>query len=64
MLIEFGVPVKLNRLIKMCLKKTCTKVGMGKHLSDTFPCSELSETRRCFVRLEVLTAASMKMAVF
>jgi predicted PolB exonuclease-like 3'-5' exonuclease len=36
-LIEFGVPMKLVRLIKMCLKETYTKVRTGKHLSDTFP---------------------------
>jgi hypothetical protein len=31
-LIEFGVPMKLVRLINMCLNETC-----GKHLSDNFP---------------------------
>jgi hypothetical protein len=36
-LIEFGVPVKLVRLIKMCLNKTYNKVRVGKHLSDSFP---------------------------
>jgi hypothetical protein len=36
-LIEFGAPMKLVRLIKMCLSKTCSKVSMGKHLSDSFP---------------------------
>jgi hypothetical protein len=34
--IEFGVPMKLVRLIKMCLNKMCSKVCIGKHLSDTF----------------------------
>jgi hypothetical protein len=33
-LIEFGVPTKLVRLIKMCLNETCCKVHIGKHLSD------------------------------
>jgi hypothetical protein len=33
-LIEFGVPMKLVRLIKMCLKETCSKVRIGKLLFD------------------------------
>jgi hypothetical protein len=36
-LIEFGVPMKLVRLIKMCLNETCSKVSIDKHLSDNFP---------------------------
>jgi sorting nexin-29 len=36
-LIEFGVPMKLVRLIKMCLNETYSKVCIGKHLSDSFP---------------------------
>jgi hypothetical protein len=36
-LIEFGVPVTLVGLIKMCLNETCSKVHTGKHLSDSFP---------------------------
>jgi hypothetical protein len=35
-LIEFGVPMKLVRLIKMCLNETYIKVRKGKHLSDSF----------------------------
>jgi hypothetical protein len=35
-LIEFGVPMKLVRLIKMCLNEIYSK-GIGKHLSDSFP---------------------------
>jgi hypothetical protein len=34
---EFGVPIKLVRLIKMCFNKTYSKVRIGKHLSDDFP---------------------------
>jgi hypothetical protein len=30
-LIEFGVPMKLARLIKMCLNETYSKVQTGKH---------------------------------
>jgi hypothetical protein len=29
--------MKLARLIKMCLDETCSKVHIGKHLSDSFP---------------------------
>jgi hypothetical protein len=36
-LIEFGIPMKLVRLIKMCLIETYSKVRIGKHLSDSFP---------------------------
>jgi hypothetical protein len=35
--IEFGVPMKLVRLIKMCLNVTYSNVYRGKHLSDSFP---------------------------
>jgi hypothetical protein len=36
-LLEFGVPKKLVRLIKICLNETCSKVHIGKLLSDKFP---------------------------
>jgi hypothetical protein len=36
-LLEFGVPKKLVRLIKMCLNETYSKVHVGKLLSDKFP---------------------------
>jgi hypothetical protein len=36
-LIEFGVPMKLVRLIKLCSNETYSKVRIGKHLSDSFP---------------------------
>jgi hypothetical protein len=35
--IEFGIPLKLVRLIKMCLNKTYSRVWVGKHMSDRFP---------------------------
>jgi hypothetical protein len=34
--LEFGIPKKLVRLIKMCLNETYSKARMGKLLSDTF----------------------------
>jgi hypothetical protein len=36
-LLEFGIPKKLVRLIKMCLIETYSKVCIGKLLSDKFP---------------------------
>jgi hypothetical protein len=36
-LVDIGIPVKLVRLIKMCLNETYSKVHIGKHLSDNFP---------------------------
>jgi hypothetical protein len=36
-LIEFGFPMQLVRLIKMCLSETYSRVRVGKRLSDTFP---------------------------
>ncbi|KAJ4448736.1 hypothetical protein ANN_00127 [Periplaneta americana] len=35
-LIEFGVPKKLVRLIKMCLSETYSRVRIGQFLSDAF----------------------------
>jgi hypothetical protein len=35
-LIEFGIPVKLATLIKMCLNEIYSTVQAGKHLSDGF----------------------------
>jgi len=33
----FGIPMKLVRLIKMCLNETYRRVQVSKHLSDMFP---------------------------
>jgi hypothetical protein len=35
--IEFCIPVKLVRLIKVYLKEDCSKVCIGKNLFDAFP---------------------------
>jgi len=35
--IEFGIPMKVLRLIKMCLNETYSTDRVGKHLSDMFP---------------------------
>jgi len=31
-LTEFGIPMKLVRLIKMCLNEACSRVRVDKHL--------------------------------
>ena len=36
-LIEFGIPRKLLRLIKMRLTETCCRVRVSKNVSDRFP---------------------------
>jgi len=36
-LIEFGIPMKLVRLIRMCLNETCSRVQVDTRLSDMFP---------------------------
>jgi hypothetical protein len=36
-LIEFGIHIKLVRLIEMCLKETYSKIRIGKHLFESFP---------------------------
>ena len=36
-LTEFGIPIKLVRLIKMCLNETYSRVRGCKHLSDMLP---------------------------
>jgi len=36
-LIEFGIPMKLVRLIKMCLTDMYSRDWVGKNLSDMFP---------------------------
>jgi hypothetical protein len=33
----FGIPMKLVKLIKVCLNETRCKVCTGKHLCDMFP---------------------------
>jgi hypothetical protein len=34
--IEFGIPRKLVRLIKMCLAETYNRVRVGRNLSDRY----------------------------
>jgi hypothetical protein len=45
-LMEFGVPMKLVWLIKMCLTETYSEVRIGKHLFE-FSYPKWSKSRRC-----------------
>jgi hypothetical protein len=36
-LIDYGIPLKLVRLIKICLDETCSTVRVSMHLCDMFP---------------------------
>jgi hypothetical protein len=36
-IIEFGIPRNLLRIIKMGLNETYSKIRIGKHLSGSFP---------------------------
>jgi hypothetical protein len=36
-LIEFGISMKVIRLLKICLNEIYSKVCIGKHLPDGFP---------------------------
>ena len=36
-LIEFGTPMKMIKLIKTCLSETYSRVRIGKNLFDMFP---------------------------
>jgi hypothetical protein len=36
-LIEFGIPLTLVRLIKKCVNETYSRVQVGKYLFDLFP---------------------------
>jgi len=36
-ILAFGIPMKLLRLIKLCLTGMCSRVCVGKNLSDMFP---------------------------
>ena len=36
-LIEFGIPKKLVRLVKLCSNEPYSRVRVGKNLSDRFP---------------------------
>jgi hypothetical protein len=47
--IEFGIPMRVVRLIKMCLNETYSKVRIGKHLCEKFPIHNDLKQKRCFI---------------
>ena len=56
-LVEFGVPLKLIRLIKMCLTETYSRVRTGKNSSDVFP------IRNCLKQGDALSPLLFNFAV-
>jgi len=42
-LTEFGIPMKLAKLIKIFLNETYNRNQVGKHLSDMFPIENVSK---------------------
>jgi len=48
-LIQFGMPMKLVWLIKMCLTEMYSRVWVGKNLSDVFP-KKMVRNREMFYR--------------
>jgi hypothetical protein len=56
-LIEFGIAMKLVRLIKMCLNETYNTDHEGKHLSDTF------STRNGLIKRDALSPLFLSFAL-
>ena len=50
-LIEFGIPMKLVRLPKLCQNETCSTVWLSKHFSDMFPIENGMKTRICYIAI-------------
>jgi hypothetical protein len=50
-LIEFGIPMNLVWLIKICLNKTYSRTRLGNHLSDMFPSKKVLKQRDSLLRL-------------
>ena len=48
-LIRFGVPKRLVRIIKTCLDGTQSKVTIGNILSSSFPIENGFETGKCLI---------------
>jgi len=55
-LIECGIPVKLVRLIKMCLTEKYSRVRVGKHLSEMLPINRLTPNDPYMGRTAPLTS--------
>jgi hypothetical protein len=50
-LIKVGVPMKKDRLIKMCFKETYSLACIGKHISDMFSTENGLKQGDCFSTL-------------
>jgi hypothetical protein len=50
-LIELGTPMKLLRLIKICLTETYNRVQIWKNLSVIFPIWNVMKKRRCYITI-------------
>ena len=46
--VQFGIHMKLVRLIKMCLTEMYSRVRVGKHWSDMFAVRNGLKQGRCF----------------
>jgi hypothetical protein len=60
-LIEFGVPMKLVRLIEMCLNETYSRVWVGKHLSDMLPF--MNGVKKVYASLQLLFIFALEYAI-
>ena len=58
--IEFAIPMKLVRLIKMCLNETSTRDCIDKHLSDMFP---IKNGLKCDALLALLFSSALEYAI-
>jgi hypothetical protein len=50
-LTEICIPVKLVRLIKTCLNKSCNEVHGGENLFDAFPIQNSMKQGKCFIAI-------------
>jgi len=50
-LFQFGVPMKLVRLMKLCLNDTHSRVQVGKNLSDVLPIENVLKQGAALVTL-------------
>jgi hypothetical protein len=60
-LIEFGIPMKLVRPIKLCLNATYSRVQVCRHLSDMFPI--MNDLKKGDVLLPLLFNFALKHAI-
>jgi sorting nexin-29 len=54
---EFGIPMNLLRLIKMCMTEMCSRIRIDKNLSDRFP------VRNGFKQGDVLSPLLLNLAL-